>query len=85
LTPLRLILEGLGCERLIVAGMTTEGCVAQSAIDARERGLKVTIVPSACASTDEEIERTALRYLVDVVGVKLGDAAQLAAGDPHRP
>jgi nicotinamidase-related amidase len=73
-TPLELILEELKCERLLVVGMTSEGCVAQSAIDARERGLKVTVLPRACATIDEDVERTAFRYLVDVVGVKLEDA-----------
>jgi nicotinamidase-related amidase len=70
-TPLELILQDLECERLVVAGMTTEGCVTQSAIDARELGLKVTVVPEACATIDEHIEAVALRYLVDVVGVRL--------------
>jgi nicotinamidase-related amidase len=37
-TPLALILEELGCERLLLAGMSTEGCVTQSAIAARELG-----------------------------------------------
>jgi nicotinamidase-related amidase len=77
-TPLDLILVELGCERLIVAGMTTEGCVAQSAIAARELGLKVSIAASACASVSPRNERTALRYLVDVVGVGLDDTIALA-------
>lgn len=70
-TPLELILDGLNCERIFLAGMSTEGCVAQSAIAARERGLKVTVVPGACATTSTALEATALRYLVDVVGVQL--------------
>lgn len=72
-TPLELILEELKCERLFVVGMTSEGCVTQSAIDARERGLKVTVLPNACATIDGALERTAFRYLVDVAGVKLED------------
>lgn len=73
-TPLELILEELGCERLIIAGMTTEGCVAQSAIAARELGLQVTVAAQACASTSLAREETALRYLVAVVGVRLDDS-----------
>jgi nicotinamidase-related amidase len=53
--------------------MTTEGCVAQSAIAARERGLKVTVSPRACATVDPEDEETALHYLVYVAGVQLAD------------
>jgi ferritin-like metal-binding protein YciE/nicotinamidase-related amidase len=72
-TPLELILEELACERLLVAGMTTEGCVAQSAIAARELGLKVSVIPGACATLDSGVEAVALRYLGDVVGVELAD------------
>ena len=50
-------------------GMTTEGCVAQTAIAARERGLKVTVFADACATIDAALEHTALAYLVDVAGV----------------
>ncbi len=70
-TPLELILAELHVERLLVAGMTTEGCVAQTAIAARERGLKVSVVVDACATVNRDNEETALRYLVDVVGVQL--------------
>jgi nicotinamidase-related amidase len=76
-TPLELILEELECERLLVAGMTTEGCVAQSAIAARELGLKVSLLTDACATADSQVETTALRYLVDVVGVELAEVDEL--------
>ena len=78
-TPLELILERLGTDRLILAGMSTEGCVAQTAIAARERGLKVTIEASACATVHPELEETALEYLTRVVGVRLeGDVDRSA-------
>jgi nicotinamidase-related amidase len=85
-TPLELILTELDCQRLVVAGMTTEGCVAQTAIDARERDLMVTVAARACASTHPTLERTALRYLVEVVGVGLDDTLTWGAvgrGDAH--
>ena len=74
-TPLDLILNELDCERLVIAGMSTEGCVAQTAIAARELGYKVSIAADACATVDPEHEGTALRYLVDVVGVRLESSA----------
>ena len=46
-TPLVLILRELEIERILLAGMSTEGCVAQTAIDARENGFKVTVIASA--------------------------------------
>ena len=73
-TPLDLLLGELECERLLMAGMTTEGCVAQTAIAARERGLKVTVVADACATTSRSLEETALRYIVDVVGARVEEA-----------
>jgi nicotinamidase-related amidase len=67
-TPLGFILGELGTERLLLAGTATEMCVAQTAISAREAGLKVTVFADACASVDERNERIALEYLENVVG-----------------
>jgi nicotinamidase-related amidase len=71
-TPLALILRELEIDRIVLAGMSTEGCVAQTAIAAREEGLKVTVVQAACATADDELERIALAYLERVVGALLG-------------
>ena len=68
-TPLELILRELEIERLLLAGASTEGCVAQTAIDARELGFKVSVLADACATVDEQVERVALEYLEAVVGV----------------
>jgi nicotinamidase-related amidase len=72
-TPLALILRELEVERILVAGMTTEGCVAQTAIAGKEEGYKVSVVASACATVDPELERIALAYLERVVGVVLAE------------
>ena len=69
-TPLALILEQLDADRLLVAGMATEMCVAQTAIAARQLGLRVGVVPAACACIDEGHEATALEYLERVAGVE---------------
>jgi nicotinamidase-related amidase len=70
-TPLELILHDLETERLLLAGASTEGCVAQTAIDARELGFKVSVLAGACATVDERIERVALEYLEAVAGVRI--------------
>jgi nicotinamidase-related amidase len=70
-TPLELVLRGLDVERLLLAGAATEGCVAQTAIDARELGFKVTVLADACATVDERIEQVALDYLESVVGARI--------------
>jgi nicotinamidase-related amidase len=67
-TPLGLILGELGTDRILLAGTATEMCVAQTAISAREVGLKVTVFADACAAVDERNERIALEYLENVVG-----------------
>jgi nicotinamidase-related amidase len=66
LTPLELVLKDV--DRLLLVGLATEMCVTQTAIDARERGFKVTVITSACASVDREMEDVALRYLESVTG-----------------
>jgi len=67
-TPLELILREREVERLLLGGMSTECCVAQTAIDARELRFKITVLAKACATIDEGIEQVALEYLEQVVG-----------------
>jgi nicotinamidase-related amidase len=67
-TPLDLILRELEVERVLLGGMSTEGCVAQTAISARELGFKVSVLATACATVDERLERVALEYLEAVAG-----------------
>jgi nicotinamidase-related amidase len=70
-TPLELILRELEIERLLLGGMSTEGCVAQTTVAARERGFKVSVLSSCCASVDERVERIALEYLETVAGARI--------------
>jgi nicotinamidase/pyrazinamidase len=77
-TALDLLLERLDVARLVLIGAATEGCIVQTAIDARERGLKVTILADACASTNSELEVTALRYAEHVVGAWVSSASASA-------
>jgi nicotinamidase-related amidase len=70
-TPLVLILRELDVERILLAGAATEMCVVQTAIDAKEEGFKVSILADACATTDPEIERLALRYAAEIVGARV--------------
>ena len=81
LTPLELVLGELECERLLLAGMATEMCVAQTAIDARERGLKVTVLTGACATVGQRNERTALEYLEAITGSRLAASLEEALAD----
>jgi nicotinamidase-related amidase len=84
-TPLATILRDEGIERILLAGAAIEGCVVQTAIDARENGFKVTILTSACATVDEELERIAIAYASRVAGVYTAPSlpAALRAGTPR--
>ena len=70
-TPLVLILRELEIERLLLAGAATEMCVAQTAIDGREVGFKISVLADACASVDDRLERISLEYLETVVGCRI--------------
>jgi nicotinamidase-related amidase len=70
-TALDLLLEAKSIERVLVMGAATEGCVVQTALDAREQGLKATILADACATPDADLEATALRYAQDVGGIRV--------------
>jgi len=81
-TALSLLLEELGARRVIVVGAATEGCVVQTAIDARERGLKASIVADACATTNAELEAIALAYAEEVGGIHLEQVTPVDATIP---
>jgi nicotinamidase-related amidase len=70
-TPLALVLRELGVERVLLAGAAAEMCIVQTAIDARELGLKVTILAAACAAVDTDDADLALRYAERVVGAHI--------------
>lgn len=76
-TTLDLLLEQLEVERLVLIGAATEGCIVQTAIDAREHGLKTTILADACATTDTELEAVALHYAERVVGARVTELGEV--------
>jgi nicotinamidase-related amidase len=84
-TVLDLLLEQLEAERLVLIGAATEGCIVQTAIDAREHGLKTTILSDACATTDAELERVALHYAERVVGARVTGIREVTALPSARP
>jgi nicotinamidase-related amidase len=70
-TSLDLLLESLHVARVLLIGAATEACVVQTAIDARELGLKASIIADACARADPELEEIALRYASRVGGIHI--------------
>ena len=45
-------------------------------------GFKVSILPDACSSVDDELERLALRYAEEVVGARLHAVDEVGRGAP---
>jgi nicotinamidase-related amidase len=82
-TPLLLVLQDLGVDRILLSGGATEGCVVQTGIDARELGLKATILANACATNDPELERVALAYAQQVGGIFVQRTAKPEVRDPE--
>lgn len=55
--------ESLGRRQLVLAGMETHICIAQTALDALSRGYAVHAVADACCSRDDEHRELALARL----------------------
>jgi ureidoacrylate peracid hydrolase len=67
-----------GVDTLILAGLTTECCVASSAWDAFERDFHIFIAADACAAYEADLHEGALRAL-EMSGANLARAADLIA------
>jgi nicotinamidase-related amidase len=65
-------------DTLVLAGLTTECCVASSAWDAFERDLHIFIASDACAAYEDSLHREALRAL-EMSGAILATTAQFAS------
>ena len=90
-TPLALVLQELEVERVVLAGTATEMCVAQTAIQAREHGLAVSVLRDACADTNPDDAEIALQYPrtrdrnVRRRHARLGVTADPGPASPTRP
>ena len=57
------VLDGLGADRLVVAGVATHSSVEHTARHATDMGYEVVVASDACASADPELHAAALRVL----------------------
>lgn len=64
-TELRAALSELGVDHVVLCGVSTESCVAATAIDAFAHDLAVTLVSDATASVDPELHDDTLEQLAD--------------------
>jgi maleamate amidohydrolase len=72
-TSLAATLHSAGVDTLVVAGVSTSGCIRASATDALANGFRPQVVRDACADRTPEVHEQNLRDLdakyADVVGV----------------
>ena len=71
-------LHAQGVDTLVLAGLTTECCVASSAWDAFERDFHIFIASDACAAYEARLHEEALRAL-EMSGATLAGTAKFAA------
>lgn len=67
-----------GVDTLVLAGLTTECCVASSAWDGFEQDFHIFIAADACAAYEEDLHRGALKAL-EMSGATLAQSVDLAA------
>ncbi len=83
-------LEATGRDQVVIAGMETHICIAQTALDLLGRGYRVQVVADACCSRDPEDHRTALDRMraagvvVTVTQSVMYEAVGVAATDEFR-
>jgi ureidoacrylate peracid hydrolase len=72
-------LHAQGIDTLVLAGLTTECCVASSAWDGFEHDFHIVLAADACAAYEESLHHHALKAL-ELSGAKVVASAKLTAG-----
>lgn len=62
-TNLELLLQGLGIDRLVVTGVTTECCVDSTIRDGSMKDYEVYVVEDACAAYEQAVHAMSIRIL----------------------
>jgi nicotinamidase-related amidase len=76
-TPLELLLEHMGAQRLILTGVSSHQCVLFTATDAHVRDYEL-VVPSDCVSSPSAAQTTfALKYFREALNAKVIPLASL--------
>lgn len=78
-TSLELALRAKGCERVVLAGVTTDMCVRATAIDAVTRGFQPVLVIDGTACTDSARQASAIREFTGYCGPATTTEALVAA------
>lgn len=76
-TDLHAQLQARGIDTLLLAGISTSGCVHSTVLDAFDRDYRVIVLADACADPDQELHR----FLLERVFTKRGEVIEV--GDLH--
>jgi nicotinamidase-related amidase len=76
-TDLRRVLDERSVHHLVLCGVSTESCIAATAIEAFAHDLAVTMVRDATASVDRELHDDTLAQLADRYRQEVLDAAEV--------
>nr|WP_281065172.1 isochorismatase family cysteine hydrolase [Brachybacterium sacelli] len=76
-TDLLLRLHNLGVRQVVMAGVSTHACIAQTARDAYANNVRATIAEDAVADERPEHKRTVLDLLVTDRQAELADSAEI--------
>jgi nicotinamidase/pyrazinamidase len=79
-TGLAAYLRERGIERLFMAGLATDFCVAWSAIDARDAGLEVAVIEDACRAIDTQGSLAKAWAGMEKAGVRRIQSAAIRSG-----
>ncbi|MGB3042709.1 MAG: bifunctional nicotinamidase/pyrazinamidase [Xanthobacteraceae bacterium] len=78
-TGLAKYLEARGLQRVFIAGLATDFCVAWSALDARKAGFETYVVEDACRGIDTQGSLAKAWADMDKAGVKRVQSSDIAA------
>lgn len=74
-TGLEALLDELGIDELVLAGINTHACIRTTAIDAYQRDIEVILATDCLASYDEEHAAVSLRYMDGRIARAMGNHA----------
>jgi nicotinamidase-related amidase len=72
-TDLHEQLQARGIDTLVLAGISTSGCVHSTVLDAFDRDYRVIVLADACADPDQELHR----FLLERVFTKRGEVIEV--------
>jgi nicotinamidase-related amidase len=76
-TPLQILLEHLGADTLILAGMATNICVLFTANDAYQRDYQLVIPKDCCAANTVDLHTQALQQMESVLKARICPSAEI--------